>query len=315
MEIIQLSDNTILTEPCVATIGFFDGVHLGHRYLIRQVTDAAFMQRRKSAVITFDRHPREVVRTDYHPQLLSTFREKMTLLSTTGVDYCIVLPFDERMAGLSAHDFMKRVLHDRLQVKTLITGYDNRFGHNREEGFEDYVAFGREMGMEVVQARPFTLNGIHVSSSVVRSFLLEGEIAMANRCLDYEYSITGKVVSGEHIGRTLGFPTANIEPEYAHKLIPAHGVYAVTAHIGYTGEAHPAMMNIGHRPTFNGVKDTMEAHLLHFTGNLYGEQMTVAFVARLRDERMFNNGVELAHQLRLDAQAAEKILNEEKTAG
>ncbi len=311
MEIIRLTGDTLLTEPCVATIGFFDGVHRGHRFLIKQVTDKAFLQGRRSAVITFDRHPRQVVKTDYKPLLLSTFREKMTLLSTTGVDYCIVLPFDERMASLSAHDFMKLILADRLGVKTLITGYDNRFGHNRSEGFDDYVAFGRKMGMEVLQAQPFVMDGIHVSSSVVRALLTAGEIEMANRCLDYEYSMSGKVVDGQHIGHTIGFPTANLQPEDNHKLIPAHGVYAVRAHVGYTGEAHPAMMNIGHRPTFDGQNDTIEVHLLHFSDNIYGEQLSVSFVSKLRDERKFNNGVELSRQLRLDAEEAEKRLTME----
>lgn len=308
MEIIRLTGDTVLTEPCVATIGFFDGVHRGHRFLIKQVTDEAFMQGRRSAVITFDRHPRQVVKTDYRPLLLSTFREKMTLLSTTGVDYCIVLPFDEQMASLSAHDFMEKILLNRLHVKTLVTGYDNRFGHNRSEGFEDYVEYGKHMGMKVVQAKPFLFNGIHVSSSVVRSFLQNGEIELANSCLDYEYSFTGTVVAGEQIGRSIGFPTANIQPEDAHKLIPAHGVYAVRAHLGYTGEAHPAMMNIGHRPTFNGQQDTIEVNLLHFSGNLYDEQLCVSFVGKLRDEQRFNNGVELARQLHIDADAAEKVL-------
>lgn len=308
MEIIRLTGDTVLTDPCVATIGFFDGVHRGHRFLIKQVTDEAFMQGQRSAVITFDRHPRQVVKTDYRPELLSTFREKMTLLSTTGIDMCIVLPFDEQMASLSAYDFMEKVLYKRLHVNTLVIGYDNRFGHNRSEGFEDYVGFGKQMGMRVIQAKPFIFKGIHVSSSVVRSFLQNGEIEMANSCLNYEYSFTGRVVTGEHIGRTIGFPTANLQPEDEHKLIPAHGVYAVRAHIGYTGESHPAMMNIGHRPTFEGQQDTLEVNLLHFTGNLYDEQLCVSFVGKLRDEQRFNNGVELARQLRLDAQAAEELL-------
>lgn len=308
MDVILLTGETRLSSPCAATVGFFDGVHLGHRCLVSQVAAEAKKRGLKTVVVTFDRHPREVVKTDYHPQLLSTFEEKTALLASTEADVCVVLPFDARMASLSAHDFMLHILKEKLSVEVLVTGYDNRFGHNRSEGFDDYVAFGREMGIEVVKAQPLQLDGISVSSSVVRSLLLEGEVAMASKCLDYDYTLTGTVEHGEHIGTGMGFPTANIRPDDPHKLIPASGVYAVRVHIGYSGEALPGMMNIGQRPTFDGHQTTLEVHLLHYSANLYGQSFTVTFVSRLRGERKFRNAAELVAQLKRDAEETEALL-------
>lgn len=310
MDVIRLTGESLLTEPCAATIGFFDGVHLGHRFLVNQVAEEAKRRGLRTVVVTFDRHPREVVKTDYHPQMLSSFAEKTSLLASTEADVCVVLPFDERMASLSAHDFMLHILKERLGVKVLVTGYDNRFGHNRTEGFDDYVRFGCEMGIEVVQAKPLMLDGIGVSSSVVRSFLLEGEVEMAAKCLDYGYTLTGIVAHGLHIGTGMGFPTANIQPDDPHKLIPAQGVYAVRVHVGYDGEPLQGMMNIGQRPTFDGHETTLEVHLLHYSGDLYGQQLSVTFVKRLRSERKFRTSAELVAQLKRDVEATEEALKD-----
>lgn len=308
MEIVRLNADTELSEPLAATIGFFDGVHLGHRHLISQVVDVAKSEGLCPAVITFDRHPRQVVKSDYCPQLLSTFNEKMALLASTGAQRCIVLPFTTDMAALSAHDFMADVLRRQLCVSTLVIGYDNRFGHNRSEGFDDYVAYGKAMGMEVLKARPLVVDGVNISSTVVRSLLQEGEVAMAARCLARNYTLSGTVVGGEHIGTTLGFPTANLQPCDAEKIVPAAGVYAVMARIDDEKALHPAMMNIGTRPTFNGHATTLEVHLLDFHGDIYGHTMTVAFVQRLREERKFRSAAELTHQLHRDAEQASALL-------
>lgn len=308
MKITHLTVETAQNEPLAATIGFFDGVHLGHRYLIKQVFDVAKRQGLCSAVITFDRHPRQVVQTDYCPQLLSTFDEKLELLASTGADRCIVLPFNADMAALSAHDFMESVLRKQLSVQTLVIGYDNRFGHNRSEGFEDYVSYGKEMGIKVVKAEPLVVNGVNISSSVVRSLLQEGEVGLATKCLGRRYSISGTVVHGKHIGTELGFPTANLRPDCKEKLIPANGAYAVEVTIEGDSTAHPAMMNIGTRPTFDGKTTTLEANLLDFNGEIYGQSVTIAFAARLRAERKFRNAAELASQLRRDAEQAKRVL-------
>lgn len=307
MNVVRYTTALSLPEECVATIGFFDGVHKGHRYLIRQVVEEAHRQGRSSMVITFDCHPRQIVKTDYRPQLLSTLEEKTALLATTGIDRCVVLHFDEHLASLSAQAFMADVLRKHLNVTTLIIGYDNRFGHNRADGFEAYVGYGREMGMAVKQAEPFVMEGVSVSSSVVRSLLKEGEVSMAARCLGYAYPVVGTVHSGEHIGTQIGFPTANIVADDPLKLIPANGVYATRVRMA-DGTTWKSMLNIGTRPTFGGNNTTIEAHLLDYSGNLYGQRLSVAFVERLRPERKFRNAAELVSQLKRDAEDVKKLL-------
>jgi riboflavin kinase/FMN adenylyltransferase len=217
-----------------------------------------------------------------------------------------MLPFSEQMAQMTACDFMKKILRDRLGVQVLIIGYDNRFGYNRSEGFDDYVRYGREMGIEVMSAQSFLLHGINVSSSVIRSFLQEGEIEMAENCLGYPYFFTGKVVKGFRVGHELGFPTANIEQDNMLKMIPSPGVYAVKVRIEGTVELKHAMMNIGTRPTFNGTQQTLEVHILNFNDDIYGKMISVAFVHKLRNERQFPSKEALSEQLVKDAQMVEE---------
>ena len=296
-------------KPCVATIGFFDGVHRGHRFLIERLKEDAEREGLESTVITFEKHPRQVLQADYQPKLLTTFEEKRQLLSRTGVDNCAGLQFDRQMAQLTAREFMERVLSGLLNVKKLYIGYDHRFGHNREEGFEDYVRYGRELGIEVIRNTAFELEGVNVSSSVIRSFLLEGEVAMAVRCLGYPYFLSGKVIPGVQEGRKLGFPTANIEVP-VEKLIPASGAYAVDARMKDTVTMMPAMMNIGTRPTFGENNQTLEVHILDFEGDIYGKELLVAFEHRLRGERKFKSAEDLASQLRKDAVRVREIISE-----
>lgn len=298
--------------PCVATIGFFDGVHRGHKFLIKSVIDRAAEYGLQSAVITFDRHPRLVLHKEFQPRLLTTNDEKLRLLAATGVNRCEMLRFDEQTASLSAYDFMKTVLRGRLNVRRLITGYDNRFGHNRAEGFDDYVRYGQELGIEVERAEAFVLNGVNVSSSVVRSFLSAGETDMASMCLGYHYKIGGTVVSGYHEGRKLGFPTANIDVEDKLKLVPEAGVYAVRVRIGDEPGLLDGMMNIGTRPTFDGTETTLEVNIFGFGGDIYGRKITVEFHRRLREERKFGSVYKLMDQLKADREEACRILADER---
>lgn len=300
------ADNT----PYVATIGFFDGVHRGHQYLISRLMEQAAAAGMPSMVITFDRHPREVLGSNYQPRMLSTLSEKLQRLRQTGVDRCEVLSFTPQLAALTAREFMQHVLKEQLNVGKLYIGYDNRFGHNREEGFDDYVRYGREMGIEVIHNDAFQLNKVNISSSVVRSFLDEGEVELANQCLGYNYTVEGGVVDGVQEGRKMGFPTANIEPSYALKLIPAPGVYAVKVRVEGTDEWLSGMMNIGTRPTFGENKLSLEVHILHFSGNLYGRTLAVSFVKRLRAERRFSSPSALRNQLIRDEQAVEELFAE-----
>ena len=312
MEIISDIENVKSLPECAATIGVFDGVHAGHQQIIKQMIRDAKDHGFKSMVITFDRQPRELFDANYHPQLLTTQKNKVFLLSLFEVDYVVVLPFTMEMARLSAHDFMQQVLKDKLNVKLLRLGYDNRFGHGRTEGFEDYVRYGKDMGMTVLQGNPLQLEGYSepVSSSLIRRLIVEdGNVKDAKTLMTRPFALMGTIKSGEHIGSTLGFPTANLEPDDDGKLIPASGVYAVKAFLGYAF-IKPAMMNIGTRPTFNGQKQTLEVNIFDFEGDLYGKQIVVDFVERLRDERRFDSPEALVAQLEKDKQQVEQIFNQ-----
>lgn len=285
----------------IATIGFFDGVHIGHCHLINMLKKVARERGVEACVITFDRHPRQVVQPEWCPEMLTSLEEKTQLLKATGIDRCEVLHFDREMANQSAHDFMLHTLKEKLGVSILVTGYDNRFGHNRSEGFEDYVRYGNEIGIEVIKGEELTDGSNNVSSSSIRRMLKEGRIEDATRCLGREYQLTGTVVGGEHIGRTIGFPTANIRPDDSSKLIPANGVYAVDVW-SQAGDINRerAMLNIGTRPTFNGTATTIEVHIPHFAGNLYGSTLSIAFLRKIREERKFDSPEALVEQLNKD---------------
>ena len=292
-------------EYC-ATIGFFDGVHRGHQFMIDSLTTMAHAQGRQSLVITFDRHPRLVVHADYVPQLITTTDEKLQLLDTTAADRIEVLHFDAQMAQLSAYEFMRQVLHEKYSVAMLLTGYDNRFGHNRAEGFADYVRYGEEMGMKVLQNTPIDIDGLRVSSSLIRRLIVEGNITEANNCLGHPYSITGSVAHGFQEGRRIGFPTANIVPESAEKLVPGNGVYATRVSVE-GGEWMPAMLNIGTNPTFQRQQTTIEAHIIGFEGDIYGRKVRVEFGRKLRDEQRFESVEALQKQLEADKKEVEVV--------
>lgn len=293
-------------EYC-ATIGFFDGVHRGHQFMIDSLTTMAHAQGRQSLVITFDRHPRQVVHADYVPQLITTTDEKLQLLHATAADRIEVLHFDAQMAQLSAYEFMRQVLHEKYGVAMLLTGYDNRFGHNRAEGFADYVRYGEEMGMEVRQNTPIDIDGLRVSSSLIRRLIVEGNITEASNCMGHPYSITGSVAHGFQEGRRIGFPTANIVPESAEKLVPGNGVYATRVSVE-GGEWMPAMLNIGTNPTFQRQQTTIEAHIIGFEGDIYGRKVRVEFGRKLRDEQRFKSVEALQKQLEADKKEVLMVL-------
>ena len=295
----------------VATIGFFDGVHRGHQCLIRQVQDEARRRGLSSLVITFDRHPRSVFAPESVPPLLTSAEEKMTLLRQTGVDDIYVLPFDREMAALTAREFMQQVLRGRLGVEVLVIGYDHRFGRPLPcgESFADYQAYGRELGIDVVLAQE--LEGEHVSSSLIRQVLAQGDVTAAAHLLGRPYTWTGRVIHGRAVGHRLGFPTANLQTLVPNKLLPANGVYAVAA-TSLTGDLQGtagAMLNIGQRPTIdNGSDVSIEAHLFDFHGDLYEQTLTLFFVAHLRAERRFDSEQALIAQLLQDEQKARFFL-------
>ena len=293
-----------MERQCVATIGFFDGVHRGHQCLVSQVCRLAHERCCPSLVITFDKHPRQVLQSDYIPQLLSTLTEKKALLNASGIDRLEVLPFTVELSRLTALQFMQQVLRDQLQVKTLVMGYDHRFGCGGGE-FADYVEWGRQTGIDVVLAHE--LEDVKVSSSRIRRFLAEGDVRQANTLLGYQYALQGVVVSGHQVGRHIGFPTANLKVQ-EDKLLPAQGVYAVRVTIE-DEVTYGGMLCIGHRPTLNnGDELSVEANLFDFSGDLYGKKVKLMLVDRLRDEQSFPSVQALQQQLEQDAVKAKKVL-------
>ena len=279
----------------VATIGKFDGVHRGHQFVLQHVADEARQRGLQSMAITFDKTG---------PQTLTPLDQKRLLLTKTGIDRIEVLTFNEALKQMTAREFMEQELRDRLGVKVLLTGYDNRFGHNRTEGFEDYVRYGQELGIEVLQ---LPQEG-EISSSIIRQLVIDGDIHKANELLGNPYTILGRVEHGEHIGTKLGYPTANLVLIDKCQLIPAAGVYAVKIRLENSVEWKHGMMNIGMRPTFDGQHQTLEVNVFRLKENLYGQQLQVAFIERLRGEQRFDSIEALKEQLRQDAIEAERIL-------
>ncbi len=303
-----LSSETRLLTPSAATIGCFDGVHRGHQMLVQMMVRQAQERGLKPIAVTFDRLPRQLFDPNFHPQVLSTLDEKVTYLKELGVEEVVVLPFTHQLAALSAEAFMREILRDQLSVQLLVTGYDHRFGHDRSEGFNDYVRYGQGLGIDVVRGDVAMMDDqMAVSSTVIRQLLAEeGRVEAMPDVLTRRYMLSGRVVSGEHIGHELGFPTANLEPDCQEKLIPASGAYAVWAIVD--NHRMPAMMNIGTRPTFEGKRQTLEVHILADVGNLYGRKMTVEFVSRLRAEQRFDTREALIAQLEHDKRTTEELL-------
>ena len=288
-------------EGYVATIGMFDGVHRGHQFVLQHVVDEAHQRGLQSMAITF-------IKTA--PQTLTPLVQKRILLTKTGIDRIEVLMFDDSLKQMTARQFMEQVLRDKYGVKVLLTGYDNRFGYNRVEGFDDYVRYGKELGIEVksLPPAPSKREESCVSSSLIRELITDGNISEANELLGYPYTILGSVEHGEHIGTKLGFPTANIVVSDPCQLIPAAGAYAVKIRMENSVEWKHGMMNIGMRPTFDGQHQTIEVHVFRLKENLYGQQLQVAVVERLRGEQRFDSIEALKEQLRQDALEAERIL-------
>ncbi|MBP5513988.1 MAG: bifunctional riboflavin kinase/FAD synthetase [Bacteroidaceae bacterium] len=291
-------------EARVASIGFFDGVHRGHLYLIRQLQDEAMKRGLPSMLVTFDRHPRTVVSPNHVPVLLTTLEEKEQLLRQTGVDEIVVLPFTYELSRLSAREFMEQVLRKELNVRVLILGYDHVFGHGGGS-LNDYMRWGEETGIEVVRA--CELADTMVSSSKCRRMLEQGDVNGAREMLGRSYALSGEVVRGFHVGHELGFPTANMQPD-AEKLLPANGAYAVWVTLE-DGTRHGGMLNIGNRPTIgNGEALSVEVNLMDYEGDLYGQRITVTFEHRLRDEQRFASRDELMDQLAQDEAQARRFL-------
>lgn len=309
LELIDLSkEQSITHKPFVCTLGFFDGVHIGHRHLIDQVKAEAKRLHLPSAVITFPVHPRKVLQQDYQPKLLCGYEEKLEELESTGVDYCVSIPFTVELSHLSAREFMESVLKKKIGVHTFIVGHDHRFGHNREEEFSDYVRYGEMLDIRVKRATELRFDDHEVSSSQIRRLLAEGKIKIANKLLTYNYRLSGKIVEGYQVGRTIGFPTANIQAWEKYKVIPALGVYAVFVQIG--NEIYKGMLYVGTRPTLH--KDSaisVEVNIFDFNDDLYNKSLSVEFIDFVRPDMKFDNTESLVRQIKQDKLTVLERLN------
>lgn len=307
---IVIRDTELLKgKRLAATIGFFDGVHLGHRFLINELKEVAQVRGLPSAVITFPEHPRAVLQSDYQPKLLNSFEEKLELLASTGIDYCIVLDFTVELSRLTAREFISDILAGYFHAEALLIGYDHRFGRDRRDGFEQYVAYGAACGMEVIKASPYDEGRTVVSSSEIRKMLTECRVSDAAHLLTYPYQLQGTIVNGYKVGRKLGFPTANIQVDEPFKIIPGIGVYAVWVYL--KDERYKGMLYIGDRPTLdNGNNITLEVNILDFSGDIYNNEITVAFIYYVREDVKFGSLNELKEQLGRDRETVDKLLTE-----
>lgn len=309
---LLLTHGDLPSTPIVATIGVFDGVHLGHQFLVNQLKEEASRIGLPAAVITFDRPPISVVRPNAPYDKLQTEAEKIASLQQTGVEYVIVLPFDASLAALSAEEFLAQILVHPLRVHTLLMGYDHHFGRPPQKGMPpvNYAALGANYGINILPQKPVydARTALPYSSTSIRQLLREGALQEANRFLGYTYSISGKVVNGQALGRTFGYPTANIHPSDSHKLLPLDGVYAVWVQV--ETEQYGGMLYIGKRPTLGeGLARTIEVNLFNFEGDLYQQEITLQLIAHTRGEERFATKEALIQRLNADFEEVHKILS------
>ena len=302
LETFQKVKNVVLTT------GTFDGVHQGHRVIINQLKKHAKEIGGETVVLTFFPHPRMVLYPeDNDLRLINTIEERKTLLEEAGVDHLIIHPFSREFSRLSSLDFVRNILVNQINVNTLVIGYDHHFGRNREGSFEHLKEFGEIYDFTVEEIPAQEVQQVNISSTKIRSSLIDGEINAANQFLGYPYTLNGIVVEGDQVGRKIGFPTANIKVSEWYKLIPANGVYAVKVWVNQ--QEHKGMLNIGNRPTLDGKKQTIEVNIFNFNENIYNKAIQVEFYERIRSEQKFEELVALKNQLTLDKEKILQVLN------
>lgn len=290
--------NTKQKPPSIITIGTFDGVHIGHQKIIKRLVETGRNKDLKSIVLTFFPHPRMVLQPDFDIKLLHSIEERQEVLSQFGLDQLVIKKFTKDFANLSAQDYVKNILVDELNAKHIIIGYDHHFGKNRTANIDDLKIFGKQYGFTVEEISAQDIEDVAVSSTKIRQSLLDGDIETANSFLGYPYFISGKVIKGKGIGKTLNFPTANIDVKETYKLIPKDGVYVVKSSID---NKHVfGMMNIGKNPTFKGDKQSIEVHFFDLDQNLYDKTLKIEILHRLRGEHKFESVDLLKKQLQND---------------
>ena len=307
MIIYQGLDDIQPLPGAVVTSGTFDGVHLGHQTILARLTEVARNSGGESVLITYWPHPRTVVSNDsQNLKLLTTLEEKTALIDQAGVDHLVIIPFTRSFSQLTSGEYINQILIDRIGTKKLVIGYDHRFGRDREGGFDYIKAHQNEYGFEVEEIPRQDVEAVGVSSSKIRAALNEGNVLTANQFLGRPYTLTGTIVKGRQLGRTIGFPTANMQVDDTAKLIPANGVYAVS--VEYGGQTLSGMLNIGFRPTVAGTNQTIETYIFDFDKDIYGEHMTLKFREFLRPEQKFDGLPALVAQLKRDEEAARAVL-------
>lgn len=295
------------TKKTILTLGTFDGVHIGHKKILERITQNTENGKYESLVLTFFPHPRMVLQEKSEIKLLNTISEKTELLEATGIENLIVHPFNESFSRLTAEEFVHTILVDKFQIQKIIIGHDHRFGRNRTANIDDLIAFGKEYDFEVEQISAEEIQDVSVSSTKIRNALKEGNMALANEYLGYNYFLNGTVVKGKQLGRTIGFPTANIYIEEDYKLIPKIGVYVVKAVVNE--EIVYGMMNIGFNPTVNGDKQTIEVNLFNFDKDIYDQNIKVSLLHYIREEQKFGSVDALKAQLHQDQIEALAFIN------
>lgn len=307
MKIYNCIKDFLPVDNAIVTIGTFDGVHHGHQAIFNKMREDAKKIKGYTVVITFYPHPRIVLGLDStNLRFINTQEKKINRIEESGIDFLVIVPFTKDFASLSSEEFITDFVVEKVNPIKIITGYDHHFGKDREGGFELLSKMGEKHGFEVEKVEAQIVNDLKVSSTRVRKLLEAGKVKAANSFLGYEYSITGKVVKGQSIGRDMGFPTANIEVSDEYKLIAAVGVYA--CRVEYMGKFYKGMSNIGFRPTIDHGDLTIEVNIFEFDQQIYGEEITIYFVDRMRDEHKFKNIKALQKQLVKDREQALKIL-------
>lgn len=295
------------TKKTILTLGTFDGVHIGHRKILEKVTQNTVNSEYESLVLTFFPHPRMVLQGQSDVKLLNTISEKIDLLEKEGIENLVIHPFDEMFSKLTAQEFVKTVLVDQFHIKKIIIGHDHRFGRNRTANIDDLITFGKQYDFEVEQISVQEIKDVSISSTKIRNALTEGDMALANEYLGYDYFLTGTILKGKQLGRTIGFPTANLQIEEDYKLIPRNGAYFVKSTINQ--KTVYGMMNIGYNPTVAGKHLSIEVHYFDFEADLYDQKISVSILEYLRPEQKFDSVELLKKQLGLDKETALKFLN------
>jgi riboflavin kinase/FMN adenylyltransferase len=304
---VQSISNYDKKHPTAITIGTFDGVHIGHRKILERLINDAKKTNLRSTVLTFFPHPRMVLQKDTEIRLLNTIQEKIKILEHIGLDYLIIHPFTLEFSRISSTEFVRDILVNELKAKKIIIGYDHRFGRNRNANIQDLFAFGNTFNFEVEEIAAQEIDDVSVSSTKIRNALINGDIKTANEYLGYNYMLTGVVKKGKGLGRQLSFPTANLFIAEKYKLIPKNGVYVVKSILN--GKLFYGMMNIGFNPTVDGSTKSIEIHFFDFNSDLYGQNIQVDIIERIRDDHQFKSLEELKTQLLEDKETSISIIS------